>query len=105
MLTSKMQASSFWRLTAEGQTLADTGTPEMVVYNVLKERGECGKEELEQVCGEAFGRGFGQCMKNQWIQRDGNVVKIKKAVEKDEIQESLQEIQVRTHSPPVSHSQ
>uniref|UniRef100_A0A6V0KF54 phenylalanine--tRNA ligase n=1 Tax=Zooxanthella nutricula TaxID=1333877 RepID=A0A6V0KF54_9DINO len=59
-----------WKLTPEGEEYSRKGSPEVQVFNLVKERGSATKDDLEQALGEAGKVGVNVASKNRWISMD-----------------------------------
>ena len=87
-------STSFYSLTAEGESILAEGSQE---YKVLKalEDAPLGMKDLEEKVGKAIAKiGMGNCMKKKWIKKDGgNLVALKKTSEvSDEVQDMLKKL-------------
>lgn len=85
-----------WLLTEEGESYAQNGSPEAIVYNAVPDEGEQQKSLVDRL-GQVGKVGFGAAMKNKWISVDkaaGQLVK--KAVDsiEDKVQLDLKAIKV-----------
>lgn len=82
-------AVSFYVLSAEGESILENGTQEMMVLKALNEAGKMSILELQNAVGKDAAKiGMGNCMKNKWIKKDGDdLVPVKKM---DEVEDSVQ---------------
>ena len=67
-------STTYWALTAEGEQVATNGSPEIQVLNAVPLEGGIALGELQQALGEIAKIGMGQCMKNKWLKKDGELV-------------------------------
>lgn len=65
--------TSFFTLTNEGETVLKYGSPEVIVYNALKESSNgLTVLEVQKAVGKDIAKiGMGNCMKNKWAKKDG----------------------------------
>lgn len=66
-------STTYWALTAEGEQVAQQGSPEIQVLNAVPTEG-ISLAELQTALGEVAKIGMGVCMKNKWIKKDGDKV-------------------------------
>lgn len=59
-----------WKLTAEGEEYAEKGSPEVLVFQLIKSKGGATKEQVDETLGEVGKVGVGAAMKNKWISMD-----------------------------------
>lgn len=88
-------SSSFYSLTAEGESILANGSQEFAVLQALEEAGAISLPELEAKVGKAIAKiGMGNCMKKKWIKKDGgNLAPVKKTSEvTDEVQVLLKKL-------------
>lgn len=65
---------SYWTLTAEGQSVATNGSPEMQVMNAVPAEGGITVSDLNNAVGPAAKLGMGACMKNKWVKKEGDLI-------------------------------
>jgi phenylalanyl-tRNA synthetase alpha chain len=94
-------STTFYTLTAEGESILANGSQEMIVYNTIKELSNhtdgqpVTMEEIETKINqpELCKIGFGNCLKNKWITKNGNEYTIAAGVEvTDTTQQALQSL-------------
>jgi phenylalanyl-tRNA synthetase alpha chain len=69
-------ARTLWTLTPEGESIAQSGSPEYQVYEAVPKSG-ASMAHVQQLLGEKCKIGLGPCMKNKWIKKDGdNLIRI-----------------------------
>jgi phenylalanyl-tRNA synthetase alpha chain len=88
-------SASFCTLTKEAEAIVTNGSQEMLVLKALTEFGKLSIPELQQKVGKDAAKiGMGNCMKNNWVKKDGAyLVPIRKADEvEDTVQISLQKL-------------
>lgn len=72
--------TSFWTLTEEGKEVVQKGSPEIQVLRAIPEGGIT-IAELNKQLGETAKIGMGVCMKNKWVQKNGeSIVSVAKTV-------------------------
>jgi phenylalanyl-tRNA synthetase alpha chain len=84
-----------WKVTEEGQRVLDAGSPEVLVFNLVKRKGQASKEDLEGDLGAEVSKvGLGAAMKNKWIAVDASKT-MRPAVDavKDECQAELRALE------------
>merc|ERR1719296_51920 len=59
-----------WKLTDDGDKYAEAGSPEVQVFNFIKNAGSATKDVIEKQLGEVAKIGMGVAMKNKWIAMD-----------------------------------
>lgn len=65
--------NSFWVVTDEGNEMAEKGSPEYQVFQAVPVEGITVAElqnQLKDICKI----GLGQCMKNKWLKKDGDMI-------------------------------
>lgn len=72
-ITEEPLSTTYWALTAEGEQVAQKGSPEIQVLNAVPSEG-ISLTELQTALGEVAKIGMGVCMKNKWIKKDGDQV-------------------------------
>ena len=81
--------TSFYTLSKEADEILANGSQEMLVLTALIEKGQMNKNDLEASVGKkVFKVGMGNCMKNKWVKKDGDVLVALK--EKSEVSDSVQ---------------
>lgn len=82
-------------LTQEAEGIVDSGSHELKVWRVVKERGSVGVKELPSLVGaEVASIGQGNGFKNRWIKKDGdNLVPLITEEPKDASRDTLKQIQ------------
>jgi phenylalanyl-tRNA synthetase alpha chain len=86
-------STSFYTLTAEGQSILENGAQEVIVLKALNEAGKLSLPDLQTKVGKNIAKiGMGNCMKKKWVKKDGaDLVPLKKDDEvEDEVQKILQ---------------
>eukprot|EP00588_Corethron_pennatum_P015482 CAMPEP_0194279696 /NCGR_PEP_ID=MMETSP0169-20130528/14072_1 /TAXON_ID=218684 /ORGANISM="Corethron pennatum, Strain L29A3" /LENGTH=568 /DNA_ID=CAMNT_0039024151 /DNA_START=111 /DNA_END=1817 /DNA_ORIENTATION=+ len=84
---------SFNVLTDEAKNIAANGSPEFVVYTLLKSSGSKTKNELDESLGKDIVKiGMGNCMKNKWIKKDGQSLVAVADNVVDEVRSMLEQI-------------
>jgi phenylalanyl-tRNA synthetase alpha chain len=86
-------STSFYTLTAEGQSILENGAQEVIVLKALNEAGKLSLTDLQTKVGKNIAKiGMGNCMKKKWLKKDGaDLVPLKKNDEvEDEVQKTLQ---------------
>lgn len=68
-------STTYWALTPEGEQVAQKGSPEVQVYNAVPAEGGISLAELQTALGEVAKIGMGVCMKNKWLQKEGDRIK------------------------------
>ena len=99
-------SSSFYSLTAEGESILANGSQEFAVLQALEEAGAISLPELEAKVGKAIAKiGMGNCMKKKWIKKDGgNLAPVKKTSEvTDEVQVLLKKLAEADYSKDARH--
>lgn len=66
-------STTYWALTAEGEQVAQQGSPEFQVLTGVPTEG-ISLSELQVALGEVAKIGMGVCMKNKWIKKEGDQV-------------------------------
>ena len=67
-------STTYWVLTSEGEQVLANGSPEMQVLNIITDKG-ISLSEIQQVLGADISKiGLGVCMKNKWIQKNGDLM-------------------------------
>lgn len=87
-------STSFYNLTAEGESILAEGSQEYKVLKALEDAPLCLKD-LEDKIGKSIAKiGMGNCMKKRWIKKEGaNLVALKKSAEvSDEVQDMLKKL-------------
>jgi len=87
-------STSFYSLTAEGESILAEGSQEYKVLKALEDAPLCLKD-LEDKIGKSIAKiGMGNCMKKRWIKKEGaNLVALKKSAEvSDEVQDMLKKL-------------
>mmetsp|Transcript_31654 Transcript_31654/g.38767 ORF Transcript_31654/g.38767 Transcript_31654/m.38767 type:complete len:501 (-) Transcript_31654:127-1629(-) len=83
-------STSFFSLTDEGNTVLKEGSPEVKVYNAVKEAGGLTVPELQNAVGKGAAKiGMGNCMKNKWAKKSGDKIVIVAEEIVDEVQQAL----------------
>lgn len=84
-------STSFYALTDEGQSILENGSQEVIVLKALNAAGKLTLPELQQQVGKDVAKiGMGNCMKKQWVKKDGaDLLPLKKD---DEVQDEVQEV-------------
>ena len=66
----------YWELTAEGKKIQRDGSQEAKCFTAIKAAGGLDKKGLEEAVGKDAAKvGMGNCMKNKWISKDGDLMK------------------------------
>jgi phenylalanyl-tRNA synthetase alpha chain len=64
--------TSFYALTDEGQSILDNGSQEILVLKALNEAGKMSIPDLQSQVGKDVAKiGMGNCMKANWVKKDG----------------------------------
>lgn len=87
-------STSFYNLTAEGESILAEGSQEYKVLTALQDA-PLSLKDLEGKVGKSIAKiGMGNCMKKKWIKKDGaNLLALKKAAEvSDEVQDMLKKL-------------
>ena len=88
-------STSFWTLTEEGKEVVLKGSPEIQVMRAIPEAG-ISIAELNKQLGDTAKIGMGVCMKNKWVQKNGEtIVAVAKSIT-DETSKVLAEIDAGT---------
>lgn len=66
-------STTYWALTAEGEQVAQKGSPEIQLLNGVPSEG-ISLNELQAALGDIAKIGMGVCMKNKWIKKEGDQV-------------------------------
>jgi phenylalanyl-tRNA synthetase alpha chain len=66
--------NSFWVVTDEGNVMAEKGSPEYQVFQAVPVDG-INVVELQNQLKDICKIGLGQCMKNKWLKKDGDMIK------------------------------
>lgn len=85
-------ATSFYKLSAEADSILKDGSQEIIVLKCLIENGKMGIPALQEAVGKNIAKvGMGNCMKKKWIKKDGgDLVPVKEMSEvQDEVQLAL----------------
>jgi len=85
---------SFWNVTNEGKQIISNGSPEVTVWNAIRNASDgLTVAELQKSVGKDAAKvGMGNCMKNKWVKKDGDkLISITDQVT-DEVQGVLKEI-------------
>lgn len=88
--------TSFYVLTEDGQAILEHGSQEMLVLKALNEAGRLSIAELQTHVGKDVAKiGMGNCMKSQWVRKDGtDLVPLKQNDQvEDIVQKQLQALQ------------
>ncbi|KAL3909172.1 MAG: hypothetical protein SGILL_008192 [Bacillariaceae sp.] len=96
-----LQTSSY-TLTADGQSILENGSQEIMVLKALNEAGKFSIPDLQAKVGKDVAKiGMGNCMKAKWIKKDGgDLVPLKKDDEvQDTVQVQLQSLKDANFSP------
>lgn len=67
-------SKTYWSLSAEGEGVAKNGSPEMRVLSAVPLEGGIALRELQSILGDVAKIGMGQCMKNKWVKKEGDLV-------------------------------
>jgi phenylalanyl-tRNA synthetase alpha chain len=80
--------TSFYSFTAEGQSILDNGSQEVLVLKALNEVGKMSISDLQDKVGKDVAKiGMGNCMKAKWVKKDGlDLIPIKKV---DEVEDTV----------------
>lgn len=73
-VTEESLSTTYWMLTTEGEQVVKYGSPENQVFNMIPVEGGIALTELQAALGEIAKIGLGVCMKNKWVQKNGDVV-------------------------------
>jgi len=73
-VTEESLSTTYWMLTTEGEQVVKFGSPENQVFNMIPVEGGLALTELQAALGEVAKIGLGVCMKNKWVQKNGDVV-------------------------------
>ena len=84
-------STSFYALTDEGQSILDNGSQEIIVLKALNETGKLSLSDLQSKVGKDVAKiGMGNCMKKNWVKKDGtDLIPLKKD---DEVEDEVQTI-------------
>lgn len=91
-VTAEDLSTSFYTLTAEGQSILENGAQEVIVLKAVNEAGKISIPDLQAKVGKDIAKiGMGNCMKKKWVKKDGgDLVPLKKDDEvEDEVQKTL----------------
>jgi phenylalanyl-tRNA synthetase alpha chain len=69
----ELLSTTYWMLTEEGARVAESGAPEVQVFNAVPEGGALLKD-VQASLGDAAKVGVGQCMKNKWLKKEGETL-------------------------------
>jgi phenylalanyl-tRNA synthetase alpha chain len=98
-VTTQDLSTTFYTLTNEGESILSNGSQEMIVYNTIKELSTqkdgqtVSMEEIETKINQPdiCKIGFGNCLKNKWIMKNGGEYTIATTTEViDTMQQALQ---------------
>jgi phenylalanyl-tRNA synthetase alpha chain len=88
-------STSFYTLSAEGESILANGSQEVIVLKALEEAGKLSLPDLQTKVGKDIAKiGMGNCMKKKWVKKDGgDLVPLKKVEEVgDEVKDLLQKV-------------
>ena len=77
-MTSEQLTFKYWELTEEGKGVAANGSPEYQVYKKVgdSDDGLMSMESLNEALGDIAKIGLGQCMKNKWLAKTAEGIRL-----------------------------
>jgi len=85
-LTEEMLESKFWTLTDEGKDVIANGSPEIQVLKLIPAEGGISLSTLNSALGDTAKIGMGVCMKNKWVEKNGDMIV---ALKRDVVDETV----------------
>jgi len=94
-ISSTEKSTSFFNLTEEGKAVLVFGSPEVRVFEALKNADGMSIPELQKTLGKDVAKiGMGNCMKNKWAKKSADKVIIATEEIVDEVRLALEKIEV-----------